>query len=63
VGRIDAKADRQAGALAVRAFWPERGVKTGAGRLRRLEAELDRLARFSGCDRVEFAGDWLREAL
>ncbi|WP_127901371.1 winged helix-turn-helix domain-containing protein [Solirhodobacter olei] len=62
-GRIDAKADRQAGALAVRAFWPERGVKMGAGRIRRLEVELDRLARFSGCDRVDLAPDWLRESL
>ena len=33
----------------------------GAGRQARLEAELDRLARFSGCDRVEFLGGWLRE--
>lgn len=63
VGRIDVRADRQAGAMAVRAFWPERGVRMGSGRIRRLEVELDRLARFSGCDRVEFAGDWLREAL
>ena len=61
VGRVDAKADRQAGVLAVRAFWPERGVKPGAGRLARLEAELLRLARFAGCDRVEMAADWLRE--
>ena len=60
VGRIDAKADRQAATLAVRAFWPECGVAMGAGRRRRLEAELDRLARFSGCDRVEFAAGWLR---
>lgn len=61
IGRIDAKADRPSGTLAVRAFWPERGVKPGAGRVQRLEAELDRLAQFSGCDRVDFAADWLRE--
>lgn len=63
VGRIDAKADRQASSLAVRAFWPERGVAMGAGRQRRLEAELDRLARFSGCDRVDFAPGWRRDPL
>lgn len=63
IGRIDAKADRQAGALAVRAFWPERGVRPSAGRIARLEAELGRLARFSGCDRVDFAQGWLREAV
>lgn len=61
IGRIDAKADRQTSTLAVRAFWPERGVKPGAGRVQRLEAELDRLARFADCDRVSFAADWLRE--
>jgi len=30
-------------------------------RVQRLEAELDRLARFAGCDRVEFSANWLRE--
>ena len=63
IGRIDARADRQSGTLAVRAFWPERGVAPGAGRVQRLEAELDRLARFSGCDRAAFAADWLRAAV
>ncbi len=63
IGRIDAKADRQAGALAVRAFWPEPGVAVGAGRQARLTAELDRLARFSGCDRVDFAAAWQRATL
>lgn len=63
VGRIDAKAFRDAGVLRVRAFWPEAGIALGAGRLRRLEAELDRLARFAGCDRVEFSDGWQRETL
>ena len=49
IGRIDVKALRDADVLRVRAFWPEAGVKLGAGRLARLEAELDRLARFAGC--------------
>ncbi len=60
IGRIDMKAHRDAAALRVRAFWPERGTRWGAGRQQRLEAELDRMARFAGCDRVEWADGWLR---
>jgi uncharacterized protein YcaQ len=63
VGRIDMKAQRDSGVLAVRALWPERGVVFGAGRMARLEAELDRMARFAGCDRVAFAPGWQREAM
>ena len=63
VGRLDARADRGAGVLRVRAFWPEAGVRWGSGREGRLMAELDRLARFAGCDRVELAPDWLRETV
>ena len=63
IGRVDCKAFRDASALRVKGFWPEAGVKMGAGRLTRLEAELDRLAAFAGCDRVEFLGGWLRETL
>ncbi len=60
IGRIDAKAHKDAGILRVRAFWPERGLRWGAGRSARLEAELDRMARFAGCTRVEFMDGWLR---
>jgi hypothetical protein len=60
VGRIDMKARRDAGVLQVRALWPEAGVRFGAGRMARLEAELDRMARFAGCDRVGFDVGWLR---
>ncbi|MBC2837542.1 winged helix-turn-helix domain-containing protein [Paragemmobacter straminiformis] len=60
IGRIDAKAFRDDGALRVRAFWPEAGVKIGPQRLRRLDGELDRLAAFAGCARVEYLPDWLR---
>ena len=55
IGRIDMKADRQAAALAVKALWLEPGQKLGRGRLRRLEAELDRVRRFIGADSVRFA--------
>ena len=63
VGRIDVKAFRDAGALRVKAFWPEAGVKLTKGRRGKLEGELDRLARFAGCERVEFLDGWEREAL
>jgi uncharacterized protein YcaQ len=63
VGRIDAKAYRDAGALRVRAFWPEAGVRLTKERRAKLEAELDRLAVFSGCERVEFLEGWERETV
>ncbi|MEY8803290.1 winged helix-turn-helix domain-containing protein [Leisingera sp. XS_AS12] len=60
VGRIDMKADRDAGVLRVTALWPERDVKWSPARTRRLEAELERVARFAGLDSVSFAHGWLR---
>jgi uncharacterized protein YcaQ len=60
VGRIDMSADRQAGAIRVRALWPEIGQRWGRGRQARLEAELHRLLPLACCDRVEFADGWLR---
>jgi uncharacterized protein YcaQ len=61
IGRVDAKAQRDRGALSVRAFWPEAGVRMGKGRVAALDDALQRLAGFAGCDRVEAAPDWLRE--
>ncbi|MCY1664432.1 winged helix-turn-helix domain-containing protein [Rhizobium sp. SL86] len=58
VGRIDMKADRKAGALIVKRLWWEPAIRASAGRLEKLDAELERLARFSGVDRVEFLPDW-----
>lgn len=63
IGRLDAKALRDSDCLAVRAFWPEPGLRMAKARLARLEAELDRLARFSGCARVDYADGWMREAM
>lgn len=60
IGRIDAKAQRDTGTLAVRAFWPEPGIRMGKGRIARLMAELYRAARLAGCDRFDLAPDWLR---
>jgi uncharacterized protein YcaQ len=61
IGRVDAKAFRDASVLKVRAFWPEPKVSLGKTRLAKLEGALDKLARFGGCDRVDHAPDWLRE--
>lgn len=63
IGRIDAKTQRERDCLSVRAFWPEAGIVMGKARLSRLQAELERLARFSGCATTEFAGDWLRDTV
>lgn len=59
IGRIDMKADRKTGLLDVKRLWLEKGVKPSAGRLERLEAELVRLARFAGVERVEYRDGWL----
>lgn len=55
IGRMDAKRDLSKGILTVSAFWPEKGVKMGKGRVAKLETELDRLAKFAGCGEVIFA--------
>ncbi|QPM91190.1 winged helix-turn-helix domain-containing protein [Pseudooceanicola algae] len=59
VGRIDMKANRETGALVVTRVWPEPAIRFGAGRIARLCAELDRVARFAGLDYVTWAPDWL----
>ena len=59
VGRIDMKADRNADVLAVRRFWPEKGVRLSKAFLTELEAELDRIRKFAGVTGVEYAADWL----
>ncbi|QBF33860.1 winged helix-turn-helix domain-containing protein [Thalassococcus sp. S3] len=63
VGRIDMKAERADGVLAVRALWPERKVRWSDARTERLEAELARVARFAGLEDVRFADEWLRTPL
>lgn len=61
IGRIDMA--REGDALAVRAFWPEKGVRMGTGREARLRAELDRAARLATLSDTRFAPDWLRTPL
>ena len=58
IGRIDMK--RSKGVLNVTGLWPEHGIRFGKGRMARFLAELDRMARFSGCHDVTFAPDWLK---
>lgn len=52
VGRIDMRHRRDAGGLVVRRVWWERGVKCGRMRAQRLDAELDRIRRFIGAEKV-----------
>lgn len=52
VGRIEAKAERASGRMSVMNLWWEKGVRAGAGRIARVEAELARLARLAGVDEV-----------
>ncbi len=59
VGRIDMKADRNRDMLAVRKFWPEKGVRLSKALLADLDAELDRIRKFAGVAGIEYAGDWL----
>src|SRR5690606_16733865 len=47
VGRIDMKADRATQRLAVRAFWPEPGIRLSNTLMRQLEAEIERIRRFA----------------
>ena len=60
IGRIDMKSHRSRGVLEVRAVWMEQGVKLSLARIAKLQAELDRMAGFSGCDRVVFLDGWQR---
>ncbi len=59
IGRIDMR--RKEGRLRVIALWPERGVRLGKGRMDRIGRELDRIARFAGCDGPVFENGWIRE--
>lgn len=58
VGRIDMKADRNDDVLAVRAFWRERGVRASNALRNDIEAELERIRRFSGVSRTSFEPSW-----
>lgn len=55
VGRIEVKADRAAGQLNVLKVWQETGVRWGDARDAKLAAELQRMARFIGVDKITWA--------
>nr|WP_325261627.1 winged helix-turn-helix domain-containing protein [uncultured Rhizobium sp.] len=58
IGRIDMKAERKTGVLDVRRLWLEKGVRASAGRLAKLDAELQRVGRFAGVDKVVYRDGW-----
>jgi len=60
VGRIDMKAHRDRDVLHVRALWPERRVRFGAGRLAKLDSALARAAKLAEVAGVTFENGWLR---
>jgi len=52
IGRIDMKHRREHGTLGVKGVWFEPGCKLTRGREQELDAELERLRRFVGAERV-----------
>ena len=61
IGRIDMKADRKTGSLDVKRLWLEKGIRASAGRLEKLDAELQRVGRFAGVERVTYLDGWRPE--
>ncbi len=62
IGRIDMKHRRESASLEVSGLWLEVGVKFTHGRRDQLAAELERLRRFIGAERVVFRNGYLRPA-
>lgn len=60
VGRVDMKAFRDEGVLRVRALWTEGNVRWGKARQAAFEAELERIKKLAGVDKVTFEDGWLR---
>jgi uncharacterized protein YcaQ len=54
VGRIEAKADRKKGKITVENLWWEPKVKPTPARLKKLEAELERIGRFVDARDIEW---------
>lgn len=59
IGRIDMKADRPNGVMSIRRFWPEKRVRLSKVVIAGLEAEIERLRRFTGVGRTDYAVNWL----
>ena len=60
VGRIDMRHERSDGVLRVKGLWLEPKVRWSKGRAAALEAEMERLRRFTGAERVAFADGYRR---
>ncbi|MCZ4280707.1 winged helix DNA-binding domain-containing protein [Kiloniella laminariae] len=58
IGRIDMK--RQDGVLVVKGLWLEPKIKCSAGRQQAIEAELERIRRFTGQESVVFENGYLK---
>ncbi len=54
------KADRRkdGATLRVTRLWAEQGVRFGKGRMTRLTTELERVARFAGCQNIDYVPGW-----
>lgn len=63
IGRIDMKCDRPNDRMLVTAFWPEKGIKLGDARVKRIVSAIERTTRFAGHSDVIYEPDWLRETL
>lgn len=59
IGRIDMKADRPNDVMSIRRFWPEKRVRLSKVVVSGLEAEIERLRRFTGVTRTDYAANWL----
>ena len=60
VGRLDLKADRKSSTLNVMALWLERGVRPSAGRITKIEAEIERIRKFANLETVSYRSGWLQ---
>lgn len=60
VARVDMKAFRDDDVLRVRALWTEGNMRWGKGRHTAFEAELERIKRLAGVEKVAFEDGWLR---
>ena len=58
IGRIDMKADRPNDVMTVRRFWPERKIRLSKALSTALEAEIERLRRFTGVSRTDYEPEW-----
>lgn len=60
IGRIDMKALRSEERLHVSGYWPEKDTKLTQARQRKLESELQRVARFCQLSDISFSDGWLK---